>query len=132
MGRLLSPVLAKLDHADYYDHPVLAHWCPACGELHGFSCEQPQRNGAKWTWDGNVNWPTFLPSMNIKIGIPARPEWRCHYFLRAGILEFLGDCTHELAGQKRGLIPIPEGRRLRIEANELSRGAHPDRKPYGT
>lgn len=124
MGKMLSPVLALLDRADFYEQPMLAHWCPACGELHAFSCEQPQRNGAQWKWDGNVNFPTFTPSMNIKIGPygDGRPDWRCHYNLTGGILIFHGDCTHPLGGTRHGLIPIPEGRKQRIEMNEASRG----------
>jgi hypothetical protein len=134
MGILLSPVLARLDMADYYAQPMLAHWCPACGELHPFACEQAQHNGKLWTWDGSVNFPTFSPAMDIRIQAfgDNRPAWICHYFLRKGVIEFLGDCTHELAGQKRGLIPIPEHRAQRIRNNEAARGGRKAGKPYGT
>ena len=29
----------------------------------------------------------------------------CHYFLRAGVIEYLGDCTHSMRGLK---VPLPE------------------------
>lgn len=91
-----------------------AHWCPACEEMHAFAVEKPFSNGAKWTWDGNVNAPTFSPSMNIRIGpYPADDDQPgridvCHYFLRAGVIDYLGDCTHALKGQKVPLPDLPE------------------------
>lgn len=93
-------------------HP--AHWCPGCNDWHHFAVDNPFRNGARWTWNGDVNAPTFEPSMNIRIGpMPAVPEGRpdagqikvCHYFLRNGQIEFLSDCTHALAGQT---VPLPD------------------------
>ena len=45
--------------------------------------------------------------MNIKINTPDMKDYQpkvgsnvCHYFLRAGVIEYLGDCTHALRGQK--------------------------------
>ena len=86
----LSNVLAELA-----GEPV--HYCPGCEQLHRFSITKPNDCGAKWTFDGNVMSPTFFPSMNI-VG-------SCHYFLRAGKIQFLSDCRHKLAGQT---IPLPE------------------------
>lgn len=90
-----------------------AHWCPACETMHGFAVERPFRNGAKWTFDGNLDRPTFTPSMNIKINTPDmgkdyQPDVSssvCHYFLKEGNLQFLGDCTHAMKGQT---VPLPE------------------------
>ena len=84
----------------YGDRP--AHWCPGCEELHEFAVERPFHNGARWTWDGNVDAPTFSPSMNIGV------TERCHYFLKAGRLQFLGDCTHAFRGQTVPLPDLPE------------------------
>lgn len=91
-----------------------AHWCPACEEAHVYATDNPQRNGAKWTFDGNLDRPTFTPSMLIRIGPrPTVPEGRpdagqvdvCHYFLTAGSIQYLADCTHALKGQT---IPLPD------------------------
>jgi hypothetical protein len=52
--------------------------------------------------------PTFTPS--VKVTWPANPnaseefkKWRtervCHLFVTDGRIQFLGDCTHALAGQ---------------------------------
>jgi hypothetical protein len=62
-----------------------------------FAVTEPFYNGARWTFDGNSDKPTFSPSMNI-VG-------RCHYLLKEGMLQFLGDCNHELAGK---IVPLPE------------------------
>lgn len=89
-----------------------AHWCPACNEMHGFAVDEPFRNGARWTFNGNIEKPTFSPSMNISDGpYPSGRFDRCHYFLRDGMLQFLPDCTHALAGQTLLLPELPEGYR---------------------
>jgi hypothetical protein len=32
----------------------------------------------------------------------------CHTFIKAGMIEFLGDCTHKLKGQTVPLPPLPD------------------------
>lgn len=94
-----------------------SHWCPACDERHNFYVDRPTNKGARWTFDGNVEMPTFTPSMNIRRGPrPIVPKGRtdagqvdvCHYFLRNGEIQFLGDCTHALAGKTVPLPKFPE------------------------
>lgn len=88
-----------------------AHWCPGCLEPHAFAVDVPFSNGARWTFDSNLESPTFAPSMNIGWGRQADPAWkddeggRCHYFLKAGQLQFLSDSTHALRGQT---VPLPQ------------------------
>jgi hypothetical protein len=84
-----------------------AHWCPGCQELHAIAVETPQRNGARWTFDGNAETPTFSPSVNISWGWPDQPQGqgRCHYFVTKGKLLFCSDSTHALAGQT---VPLPD------------------------
>lgn len=80
------------------------HWCPGCKTMHYIAVEKPLGNGAKWTFDGNIEAPTFNPSVSIKIPWAEDPE-ACHYFLHGGQIKFCGDSTHALAGQT---IPLPE------------------------
>lgn len=88
--------------------PTHAHWCPACKVMHDFAVEQPFRNGARWTFNGNGDLPTFSPSMNIAVGpYDGGKIDRCHYFLRNGRIEFLGDSTHAMAGQTVDLPDVP-------------------------
>lgn len=89
----------------------VAHWCPACLEIHHFDVERPNIfTGAKWQWDGNIVAPTFFPSMNVIERDPEKefPDVICHYFLRAGVIEYLSDCTHGFRGVKMSLPPLPE------------------------
>ena len=95
-----------------------AHWCPACEEIHAIAVDRPQRNGARWTFDGNLERPTFNPSVNISWGWPDKAETlaRCHYVLHAGEIQFCADCTHQLAGQTVPLPALPPG--YRDEVND--------------
>ncbi len=60
--------------------------------MHVFFVDRPTRKGARWTWDGNVDAPTFSPSMVVSTGAYVDegvtfPAERCHYFLRSGRIE---------------------------------------------
>lgn len=54
-----------------------------------------------WKFDGNVDAPTFHPSLLIyetkHEGVVFQP--RCHSFIRDGKIQYLADCGHALAGQ---------------------------------
>ena len=106
---------------DVKDGPVTG-WmiqCPACFTGHQFRANV-------WTFDGNLEEPTFSPSMLVRYTInpPEDPttddfargldgkyllgpdgrlagakDAACHSFVRNGKIEFLGDCTHDMAGQ---------------------------------
>lgn len=94
-----------------------AHWCPGCEEMH--------RLPDSWTFDGNVECPTFSPSFKHSgvRAVTVNGEWTgefvtdaagkpipfiCHYILTAGVLNFCGDCTHSLTGRSVPLPPLPE------------------------
>jgi hypothetical protein len=85
------------------------HWCPACEEAHQY--------GPRWTFNGNVDTPSFSPSMKITWGRYADPNHKaespdenriCHYFLTDGELRFCGDCTHSMGGRTVPLPDLPE------------------------
>ena len=51
--------------------------------------------------------PTFSPSINVRYNFTQEdggPDI-CHSFVKAGNIQFLGDCTHALAGQT---VPLPD------------------------
>jgi hypothetical protein len=76
----------------------LVHYCPGCEQLHLVFYDQG------WTFNGDVESPTFTPSFNH--GWSARPTRRCcHYVLTAGVLHYQPDCTHPLAGKS---VPLPD------------------------
>ncbi len=66
-------------------------WCPGCGIYHVLD--------DRWQFDGDEESPTFFPSL------VTRGEKRCHLFLRAGQIQYLDDCDHDLAGQT---VPLAE------------------------
>jgi hypothetical protein len=112
---LLSPKLCMTHRSEKYNcggyHAI---WCPACEELHEFAVDRPFHNGHRWTFDGNVQAPTFQPSMNIRVGPYPDGSKRagqmdvCHFFLHGGRLQYLGDCTHALKGQTVDLPDLPQ------------------------
>lgn len=67
-------------------------YCPGCKSHHSID--------RRWTFNGDVNKPTFTPSLLCKSvqGVEMK-DTICHSFIREGSIEFLSDCTHEFAGK---------------------------------
>lgn len=65
--------------------------CPACESGHLFD--------QRWTFNGNKVRPTFTPSMLVKGHLGADNYGVCHSYVTDGQIQFLGDCTHALAGK---------------------------------
>lgn len=87
----------------------LIFWCPGCDHMHRIVFEQTADPTAVWQWDGNLEAPTVSPSILVHYPTPEpNPRNVCHSFLRAGRWEFLGDCTHALAGQTVDMVPLPD------------------------
>jgi len=90
------------DHGVKYS--ALMFVCPGCAlDGHsGLHILPVNTNGTKspsWEWDGNLDEPTLSPSiLTHSLGV-------CHSYLKAGVFQFLSDCTHELAGTS---VPIPD------------------------
>lgn len=93
----LSPIL-RLASGSH-----LIFWCPGCDMPHmiGFG----EGDGPRWSWNGNAERPTFQPSVLVRrnYGEDQHSEV-CHSFVTDGQIQFLGDCTHALAGQT---VPLP-------------------------
>jgi hypothetical protein len=98
----------------------LVFQCPACGNCHFFLVEGATRQGPRWTWNGSMDRPTFTPSLlvngvqpttddeieRIKRGEKIEPKsLRCHSYVTDGKIQYLGDCTHAMAGQT---VEIPD------------------------
>ena len=78
-------------------------WCPGCQSHHA-----PNN---RWTWNGDRVKPTFHPSVlsqGVRDAACAPTPQRCHLFVRDGKLQYLSDCTHELAGQTVEMRPMCE------------------------
>ena len=89
----------------------LMFWCPGCDGAHGILVGEGP--GPRWGYNGNADAPTFTPSILVRWSHwvpPATPENPnppnqtevhdvCHSFVRDGMIMYLADCTHALAGQ---------------------------------
>lgn len=93
----------------------VAFMCPGCGELHQVAVAGDTRPA--WDFNGDFDRPTFSPSVLVRGHQLSRDEngkwngeWErdatgnpipsvCHSFVRDGQIQFLSDCTHDLAGQ---------------------------------
>lgn len=95
---------------------LVSFWCPGCESPHHVRIDAAY--GGAWGFNGNGDAPTFTPSVlvtgtqkltedeyrRVMAGDPInlakdRPQTRCHSFVTDGRIQFLGDCTHKLAGQ---------------------------------
>lgn len=93
---------------------LMIWWCPGCGRGHAVrvaELSEPQDNhGPAWSWNADVERPTFAPSVLVTYngpdaGVDGAPPAICHSFVQEGLIRYLDDCTHALAGQT---VPIPE------------------------
>lgn len=91
-------------------------------------CKQNHMVNEGWTFNGDFVKPTFTPSILVRSGHymdghtgdscwctwnTAHPDdpapfkcYRCHSYVTDGKIQYLNDCTHELAGQTIDLKPI--------------------------
>lgn len=83
-------------------------WCPGCQQLHAPTFRCPEHGGPAEgpTWEGDPSSDPF--SMEPSLLTSAGPSNICHSFVRDGTWQFLGDCTHPLAGQTVPLEPLPD------------------------
>lgn len=99
----------------------VAFWCPGCDEVHQVGVEAPAH--VIWGFNGNGDAPTFTPSILVRTGHFVQPNGKhcdksgdpgwpcncscCHSFVTDGRIQFLSDCTHDLAGQTVDLPDWP-------------------------
>lgn len=107
----LVPINARLRQAS----GSIFFKCPGCRSVHGVRVAAGAND---WTYNGDPDAPTFAPSLLVQREQgepPVTPEnldeWKrnpwpqtkvrkvCHSFITDGRIQFLTDCTHDLAGQ---------------------------------
>lgn len=74
-----------------------------------FLCLPVQLRGKRegtgnWTWNGSTEAPDLKPSVLSKMGRDGGIV--CHSWINDGKVQFLGDCTHEFAGQTLDLLDV--------------------------
>lgn len=75
-------------------------YCPGCKTAHAV--------GASWQFNGDFKKPTFSPSVLVHYPNQPKTFYCCHSFIKDGMIQFLGDCTHDLAGQTVAIGELPE------------------------
>jgi len=106
MARKLQPVTHRRSPEGPIETTGYQFRCPGCGTKHWVRTLPylpNEEGGPVWKFNGDEAAPTFAPS------VLCDPAWgykhRCHSFVRDGRIQFLGDCTHELAGKT---VPLPD------------------------
>lgn len=91
-------ILRKVVESAGPDAPVIGYMlkCPGCKGYHYIATGKPNSIGHKWTFDGNMDRPTFSPSIHQ---LPGNGVPRCHFHVTAGMIAFCSDSEHALAGQ---------------------------------
>lgn len=79
------------------DDGRLMWWCAGCDEPHAID--------GTWSFNGDVDKPTFQPSVLVTGYSRHSVERRCHTFVTDGRIQYLNDCSHSLAGQT---LDMPE------------------------
>lgn len=110
--------MAKVKHEG---NGVYSFFCPGCGHDHVFYTGKNYEPKVRWSFNGNVNAPTFGPSLLNRWGKQADPHWkepteieapvngwsgRCHLFVKDGLINYCNDCTHSYNGKKN--VPMKD------------------------
>ena len=89
-------------------------YCPGCKHYHFLRIRMPaqptqqeiddQRNNVHglWTFNGDVEQPTFTASLLVGAAIPGS---RCHSQITAGYIIFYADCDHALKNES---VELPQ------------------------
>lgn len=72
-------------------------YCMGCRTGHGFSDKI-------WTYNNNPDKPTVRASILVRFHHRGK-DMVCHSFITDGQIEYLSDCTHDLAGKT---VELPE------------------------
>lgn len=80
--------------------------CPGCGHLHCFYTKESNYVHA-WEFNGNMDNPTFTPSLLNRNGKYADPNFidtgnistQCHLHVTNGKIQYCQDCTHSYNGK---------------------------------
>lgn len=94
--------LRKVQNKEKANICYLFH-CPGCGHAHVMCTKHIDPNWPIWTFNGDIEKPTFKPSLLNHI--PGMNK-RCHLFITDGKIQYLNDCTHKLKGQTIEMVDL--------------------------
>ena len=70
--------------------------CPGCKCSHCININPEY--GCVWDFNKDMDKPTVSPSLLVHWK-DTKGKHVCHSFIKNGMIQFLSDCTHELAGK---------------------------------
>jgi hypothetical protein len=84
----------------FNDHERIVFYCEGCKTHEAVPISGPRA----WGWNGDLERPTLTPSI---LSTTPHPDGNrvCHSFVTDGKIQYLGDCSHALAGQT---IDLPD------------------------
>lgn len=88
------------DTLDGRNEQLYGFRCPGCGDVHII----PTAGARAWQYNGNMDAPTFRPSILARYYNGEKVHAICHSFVTDGKIQFLGDCTHHLKNQ---IVDLP-------------------------
>lgn len=97
----------RVEEPDKPGHTLWFFWCPGCRHCHSYLTEATDR--PNWTFNGDLDRPTFSPSLRV---YTTHPETRvettlCHLHVTDGELRYCGDCVHDHNGKVVPMCDIP-------------------------
>ena len=95
--------MSKFKESDKHEG-MISFYCPACKETHCIGIAKNNCGFPIWGYNGDNDNPTVTPSIKVEYH-GADKDTICHSFIKDGKIEYLQDCTHELAGKT---VELPE------------------------
>lgn len=86
---------AKLKIRNSAETTMYVFWCNGCEQTHSFDVRKDGRQPT-WTFNGDMEKPTFNPSLNYG---------RCHLFVEDGMIKYCKDSYHHYSGRT---VPLEE------------------------
>lgn len=115
MGNKFAP----LKKSEQGHSPDFNFYCLGCDCYHGVWTTSKNISDAIWLFNNNLEKPTLSPSLLNRFVTYKQDQEKniipttiknvvCHVFITDGIIQYLPDCTHHLAGQTIELPNIEE------------------------
>lgn len=84
----------------------MVFWCAGCNCMHFFRYVAEEKLPC-WSWNNSMTRPSVNPSILVRYGQGEKPAKICHFYIRDGLIDYLSDCNHSLAGKTVPMTAAP-------------------------